>query len=522
LFLSRIGPSTLNHEFGGFALDTDRFELRENGAAVSVEPLVFSLLAFLVENRDRVLTKDEIIDHVWRGRTVSDSAINTSINAARRAVGDNGRDQAVIRTYPRRGFRFIAETNEDSEARGRNGDERRPQLPDKPSIAVLPFDNMSGDREQDYFSDGITEDIITALSHIRRLFVIARNSSFALKGKSVDLKQVARDLGVRYVLEGSVRKAGDRIRISVQLIDGLNGSHIWAERYDRELADIFETQDEITTAVAGAIEPEITRVEWARATTKSPESLDAWDRYYKGMEHISRRTLDDYVKARKLFEEAISSSPAFGPAYEGIAITYWFENMTAPSGPDIELGFQAARKAVELDDKDAGAHTTLGRMYTLKGDLEAAIAEHEIAIRLNPSSAASHYNLSRALIITGRGEEAIGHAQSAIRLSPQDPNIGAFYAAMCSACLSLKRNQEAVHWGRKAIRAPVINWPAYAFLTAALAHLGDLEEAGKTLCDLQQRRPDISIGYLRERMPFKSSEYMEYLAAGLDKAGLPE
>jgi TolB-like protein/Flp pilus assembly protein TadD len=381
---------------------------------------------------------------------------------------------------------------------------------------------MSGDPEQEYFADGIAEDIITALSHIRRFFVIARNTTFTYKGQAVDVKKVADDLGVRYVLEGSVRKSGPRVRITAQLIDGATGNHIWAERYDRELEDIFELQDEITLAVAGAIEPEIVKVELERATKKSPNFLDALDCYYKGMAHISRRTSDDYLEARKLFERAISLDPKFGPAYEGIAVTCWFENMSGLANSNIDDGLRAARKAVELDDKDASAHTTLGRMFTLKADIEAAIAAHERALQLNPSSAASHYNLARAFIGAERGEEALTHAQSAIRLSPYDTNIGSFYSAMCSANLSLKRNEEAAIWGRKAIRSPVINWPVFAFLTAALAHLGEFEEAKEVLNALEQKQPGLTTENVRQRLPVQSVKYMSHLIDGLIKAGMPE
>ena len=304
--------------FGRFSIDPDRLELSEDGAPVAVEPQVFSLLAFLIENRDRVLSKDEIIENVWRGRIVSDGTLNSRINAARRAIGDNGTDQAVIKTYARRGFRFVAEIEGEEEAIS-PARLPNPAHPSRPSIAVLPFDNMSDDPEQEHFSDGITEDIITALSRIRQFFVIARTTTFTYKGRAADVRAIASDLSVRYVLEGSVRKAGDQVRISAQLIDGESGKHIWAERYDRELGDIFAVQDEITRKVTAAIEPELDEAERSRAALKPPDSLDAWELYQKGSFHIYDEDVHGDItnleRAAICFRQAIELDPRFSRAY---------------------------------------------------------------------------------------------------------------------------------------------------------------------------------------------------------------
>jgi TolB-like protein len=259
--------------FGDQALDVDRRELRRGTGAVAVEPQVFDLLVYLLENRDRVVSKDDLIASVWGGRIVSDSTLTSRINAARKAVGDSGGEQRLIRTIPRKGLRFVGEVR--TEEHGPAPPAEQPQspllpLPDRPAIAVLPFTNMSGEPEQEYFSDGISEDIITALSKLRWFFVIARNSSFIYKGKSVHLKQIAADLGVRYVLEGSVRKGGDRVRITAQLNDVATGSHLWAERYDRDLADVFAVQDEITEAIVAAIEPQLYAAENSARNARPP------------------------------------------------------------------------------------------------------------------------------------------------------------------------------------------------------------------------------------------------------------
>jgi len=282
--------------FADHTLDTDRRELRRGGEPIAVEPQVFDLLTYLVQNRARVVSKDDLFASVWGGRIVADSTLASRINAARKAIGDSGERQKLIRTVARKGIRFVGEVRSPQEkdepahaAAPRNdfAEPARPALPpsDRPAIAVLPFVNMSGEPEQDYFSDGISEDIITALSKLRWFFVIARNSSFTYKGKSVHIKQIAAELGVGYVVEGSVRKEGGRVRITVQLNDAITGSHLWAERYDRNLADVFAVQDEITEAIVATIEPQLYAAENFRAQRKAPESLDAWDLVMRALSH---------------------------------------------------------------------------------------------------------------------------------------------------------------------------------------------------------------------------------------------
>ena len=269
--------------FSGHRLDIDRRELRRGPEVIAIEPQVFDLLVHLIENRDRVVSKGDLITAVWSGRIVSDSTLTSRINAARKAVGDNGEEQKLIRTIARKGFRFVGEVRlagvgaTHAGMAGHGPEPAQPALPDRPAIAVLPFTNMTGDPAQEYFSDGISEDIMTALSKLRWFFVIARNSSFIYKGKAVHLKQIADDLGVGYVVEGSVRKVGDRVRISAQLNDVATGSHIWAEHYDRGLVDVFTVQDEITESIVAAIEPQLYASESFHAQRKPPDNMDAWD-----------------------------------------------------------------------------------------------------------------------------------------------------------------------------------------------------------------------------------------------------
>ena len=406
--------------------------------------------------------------------------------------------------------------------------ERVDNLPDKPSIAVLPFENLSGDPEQEYFSDGITEDIITALSRIRQFYVIARNSTFAYKGTSPDVRRVAKELGVRYVLEGSVRKAAGRVRISAQLIEGTTGNHVWAERYERGLEDVFAVQDEITQTVVGSIEPELEKSEQQRARIKPPENLQAQDCYYRGIWHLNRRTKEDFTEARRLFERATELDPNLGPAFAGIVTIYFHERTAGFTERGSEDAFRAARKAVELDEEDSNAHTALGLVYSIEGDFVASIAQHETAIQLNPSSAWAYHNLARTLIRSGLAEEAIPHLHTALRLSPQDTFSGPFnvHALLSAAHLYLKQHEEAVTSGRKAIRKANTNWPPYAFLISALGHLGRADEAQRVHEELKRRHPDITVTLTfareREHLTQLHPDYLRHLVEGLRKAGVPE
>jgi len=316
-------------QFADHLLDAERRELRRGSHVVEVEPQVFDLLLHLLRNRERVVSKDDLIASVWGGRIVSDATIDSRINAVRHAIGDSGATQALIRTFPRKGVRFVAEAEEQGESplnTNAPAGEHIPHalpVPEKPSIAVLPF-NMSGDPEQDYFADGMVEDLITSLSRLRWLFVIARNSTFTYKGRAADVRQIGTELGVRYVLEGSLRRAGSQIRVTAQLIEAESGRHVWAERYDRTLADIFAVQDEITDTIAATLEPEISAIERERARRKPPGHLGAWELYQRGMWHLLRRNREDLTTAGSLFREATELDPTFATAHAAFAVSaFW-------------------------------------------------------------------------------------------------------------------------------------------------------------------------------------------------------
>ncbi len=406
--------------------------------------------------------------------------------------------------------------------------EKDPVLPDKPSIAVLAFDNISGDPEQEYFSDGMAEDIITALSAIRWLFVIARNSSFTYKGRAVDVTQVARELGVRYVLEGSVRKGGDRLRISAQLVDATTGNHVWAERYDRHLDDIFDLQDEMTQTIVAALEPELATAERERAKRKPPGSLGAWEAYQRGLSHLYRFSSDGFVEAKKLLGRAVELDPAFAPAFAGLAMVHLWESlsMTEDSGKraeTIDRGLELATKAVALDNNDAMGHIALGRLNVPKGDPITAIAELETAVDLNPNSAAAYGALSWAESFAGDVEAGMGHGQRALRLSPRDPQKWVAMNAITYCFIRLQKWDEALDWARRTVREPhSIFWP-YAHVVVCLVQLDRMEEARQAMNELLKIRPTFSVRSHDKAVSWVvDRESQDRYFGALRKAGLPE
>jgi adenylate cyclase len=409
-------------KFNGFEVDLDAALVRTGGRVVETEPPVFELIAFLCTNPGRLIGYDEIIAKVWHGRIVSDAAIATRINAARKALRDDGSDQRVIKTVRGRGLRFQlapASVSDDG------GSDVVPRLHfDGPSIAVLPFDNMSPDAEQEYFADGIAEDIITGLSRVRQFRVIARNSTFAYKGKSVDVRQVGRELGVRYVLEGSVRKSGGRVRITGQLVDASTGHHIWADRFDGNLADLFDLQVEITSSVIGAIQPSIRAAETDRSHRKRPENLDAYDFYMQALPHVASLDRKGNRKGLGLLEQALQLEPDYAAA---LSMAAWCHaqrcvyNWTQHPITESQLTLQLANKAVTLAANDPFALSVLGAAHTLVREFKTAYELLQRALELDPNCAWGWNWLGWLNSYLDRPTESIECFERAIRLSPLDP-----------------------------------------------------------------------------------------------------
>jgi adenylate cyclase len=684
----------LLYSFEDFSLDTARRELRRSGSLISLQPQVFDLLEYLIRNRERVASKDDLLAAVWSGRIVSESTLSTRINATRSAICDSGEEQRLIRTAHGKGFRFVGVVREEEETvrklaaifaadvegysrlmgqdevgtlrrltacrvvldelisahrgrifgsagdsviadfasavdavqcavavqdaiakenavravgepmrfrigvhvgdvlvQGKNllgdgvniaarlealaepggicisgtvrdqigtklpvaftdlGEQQvknisqpvhvyrvmagrvtqaaeahaaAPLLPDKPSIAVLAFSNISGDLEQEFFSYGVAEDIITALSHYPSLFVIARNSSFTYKGQMVDVKQVGRELGVRYVLEGSVRKGGDRIRVAAQLVEAETGIHDWAERYDRDLSDIFALQDEITQAVTVAVTPAIAGAEQRRAMRRPPESLDAWAAYQRGLWHFSKGTADDNAVAQKFFQRAIDLDPSFAGSHTGLAYAHWraagvfgTESLTEAEN----LSESLVRRAVALDANDAEARTCFGNHLMRRGDYAGALAEIERALAISPNLADAHGALGSVLTRSGHPREGRIALEKCIRLDPRNPNNNLQLLVITISHYLSREYDAAVEAAKRGIRAYPDHSNQYRWLAAALGQSGRIEEAKEMLAKAIAMAPAAFDMFVRRRVPWHRPEDHAHMLEGLRKAG---
>jgi TolB-like protein len=525
--------------FGDCALDTERRELRRGTELVAVGPQVFDILVYLVENRERVVTKDNLLDAVWAKRIVSESTLTTHINAVRKAIGDNGNEQRLIRTIPRKGFRFIGNveeekgrTGEDSagpESPGRRESAIRPlALPDRPSIAVLPFQNLSGDPEQEFLADGVVEDIIMALSRMRWLFVIARNSSFTYKGQAVDVRQVGRELGVRYVVEGSVRKAANRVRIAGQLIDAATGVNLWADRFEGALEDIFDLQDQIATEVVGAIAPTLERAEIDRAKRKPTENLDAYECYMRGIASLSHAPADRQANSNALdyFLRAIERDRDFAAAHGMAAWCYVWRKANGWITDRVKEYAEAerqARLAVSLGKEDAvalarGGHT----LAFVVGELDDGKAFVDQALHIDPNFAVGWMLSGLICVYIGEPDTAIERIERALRLSPRDPFNFIGQTALAMAYFFSGQYRESLSWAEKALR----DHPDYQLVlrvsVAANALAGYEHAAKQALQRLRRLDPSLRISNLKERFPLRRAQDVERFAAGLRKPGLPE
>jgi TolB-like protein len=530
--------TNVQFSFADYALDIDRRELTHGSELISIGPQVFDLLVYLVRNRERVVSKDNLIEGVWGGRIVSESTLTSHINAVRKAVGDSGEEQSLVRTIARKGFRFVGEVKEtqssgDIEAAkllaARNsGSNISPvlMLPDKPSIAVLPFQNMSGDPEQEYFADGMVEDIITALSRMRWLFVIARNSSFTYKGPAVDVKHVGRELGVRYVLEGSVRKAANRVRVTGQLIDASTGAHLWGDHFEGPIEDIFNLQDQITASVIGAIAPQLEQAEIQRAKRKPTESLDAYDYFLRGMASYYQRHKEAITEALRLFYKAIEIDPNYALAYAMAAwchawrkINGWMIDLVQESAETGRLAWRAA--ALGPDDAVAlsrGAHA-LGYVV---GELDAAVTFVDRALVLNPNLAGAWWASGWTRVYVGKPDVAIEHFARAMRLSPLDPHMISMQGGTAFAHFIAGRYDEALSWAEKGLWDHANNLASLEIATASNALAGRLAEARKTMARLRDLNPALRVSNIKDWVRFRRPGDLARLEDGLRKAGLPE
>lgn len=514
--------------FEEYALDCNRRELRHGADLIPTEPKVFDLLAYVVRNRDRVVSRDDLIAGVWNGRIVSESALATCINAARSAIGDDGDAQRLIKTLPRKGIRFVGTVREeqlDSAAASTATPEQphpAPEVPKKPSIAVLPFQNIGNDPDQEYFADGVVEDIITGLSRIRWLFVIARNSSFAYKGRAVDTKQVARELGVRYLLEGTVRKAGNRIRISAQLIDAESAAHIWAETYDRMFNDIFIVQDEITMSVVGAIEPSLRKTEIERVKRWRPESLDAYDLVLRATPFVYSHIAQDALMAIPLLEKALGAEPGYALAHALLGWCYHFKfSRGGLHEKDRAAAVQHAREAITGGSDDATALGIAGFVISLDDhDHTTALNLFDRALALSNSNIFTLCSSALILAWMGRTNLAIERAERALRLSPFDFLNYLSYNALAISYLTAGEYAKGHDAARSSVQLNPRFSVSHAFLTAALVRLGRHVEAKTEAQKVLELDPLFTIGRFAVTVEIEPTVFTP-LAIAWREAGLP-
>jgi TolB-like protein/tetratricopeptide (TPR) repeat protein len=514
--------------FEQFSLDSARRELRRGASLVSIEPKAFDFLVYTIRNRDRVVSRDDLIAAVWEGRIVSESALATCVNAARVAVDDRGDEQRLIKTFLRKGFRFVGDVREE-ESRGDSPiilakpSRSILALPDKPSIAVLPFQNMSSDPEQEYFADGMVDDIIAGLARIKWLFVISRNSSFAYKAKPTDVRQIGRELGVRYVLEGSVRKAGDRIRIGAQLIDAETGAHVWVERFDEQLRDIFMLQDKISMNVVGTIEPTLRTAEIERVRRRRPSSLDAYDLLLRALPFAHSHMAEEAAIAIPMLKRALDLEPDYAAAHAPLALCYHSQFSRAGLREEDRMAaIHHARAAIEAGGDDAGALGIAGFVLSLDAhDHATALKVFEQALALSDSNHLALSSSALALSWMGTADIAIDRAKRAIRLSPLDPLNYLSCNALAISYLHLGQFEEAQEVAAQSVKLNSRFSVSRAFLTAALARLGRDQEAKAEAKEVLAIDPTFSVRRFSVTVDIEARVFQP-IAEAWRMAGLPE
>lgn len=519
---------TVLYEFEDCCLDLRRGCLRVAGLEVSLRPKSFDLLRYLIENEGRLISKEEIIAAVWKMAAVTDESLARCLSDVRIAIGDRG--QKIIKTVPRRGYLFAAAVVRRSADGGAvNASPPETQSHEaRPSIAVLALENMSQDPNQDYLSDGISEDIITELSRFRELAVIARNSSFRYKGQAVDVREIGRQLGVRYVLEGSVRRAGDRIRITVQLVEAGTGSHLWAERYDRELTDLLAVQDDVARTVASRLVAHVSTAEAERTLNKPPAAWEAHDYYMRAAHALtsffSTFRASDFLDARRLAERAISLDPNYARPYCILSGTYliaWVHPFDAGAfqPATLDRALELARTAVQLDSRLAQARVHLGIALSWNREHDASLVEFANAAALNPNF--HDWRFALALLRAGEFESALKVGRSYLQLDPFAPASAS--AWLGAAHYMLKQYPQARSYLQEAVsRMPnarfVHNW-----LAATYAQLGDTKLARHEATEALRADPDFTIdGSARTLWGFRSPDDTEHFCDGLRKAGIPQ
>jgi TolB-like protein len=516
------------HTFGPFRLDATAQILFREAEPVALGHRAVALLCVLVEQAGKPVSKEALIQAAWPGLAVEDSNLTVQVAALRRVLGEVPGGEAWIETLPRRGYRFVGPVVAAGVGSAKPVATGEALLTphDIPSIAVLPFQNLSGDPEQEYFADGIVEEIITALSRFRHLFVIARNSTFSYKGRGVDVKEVARALGVRYLLEGSVRRSPNQVRIAGQLIEASTSRQLWADRFDGAPENIFDLQDQVTANVVGAIAPMVEQAEIERARLKPTENLDSYDLFLRGVAKVHQQTDAAINDALQLFDKAIGLDAGFGSAYGMAAYCFLLRQvflwMTDPAGERAETA-RLARRAAETGWDDALALARAGHaLASGVGDLDRATAMIDRARKLNPNLAVAWYASAWLRNLLGEPATAIEHMAYAMRLSPRDPETCRMQAGMAFALFLSARYDEALDWAQTAsLQHPRYPTPIeVAAASAAMA--GRLDTARIWIARLREINPEYHVSDFRNLRPLRRMEDLARYEDGLRKAGLPE
>lgn len=501
------------YTFGDYVLNGATRELTKCGDPLAVEPQVFDVILHLVEHRDRIVSKDELVEAIWDGRAVSDTAIASRINFARGTLDDDGKSQKVIRTFPRKGFRFVAECNETTTAHEGSA---KP-IVERPSIAILPFANLSAKPEDEIIGEGICEDLTAGLSAVRLYRIISRSSTSRYKESGPDLALISSELGAAYAVTGSFRRLGDRIRISVQLDDVDRGVQVWARRFEGDYSALFDMQDEVVSALIGQLEPELDHLGFQRTKRSPVNQMTAWELYHRATILVSERKMETTLLARDYFKRAIEIDPDFYRAYAGLSQVYAHMGVTTGEYLDGEEMVRTARIAVAGDSRDYLSQTALGIALNFRGDLAGSLKAHEQAIKLNPHNASSRGWYASTLISAGHVDEAIIQLELAIKLSPNDPWIGPFYGRLSRAHYYAGNLDQSVAAAEASFNHPH-HWPVHACYTACMVRLGrvgDIEDAYKGLLG---KMPDITAEFIRQHLPDRP--YLEMLIDDLKEAGL--
>lgn len=519
-----LAQDAMVYRFGPFELDALRFELRQNEVVVAVEPQVLSLLLFLVANRHRLVTKDEIVTAIWHGRIMSDSAISSRVKSARRIVGDDGRAQRLIRTSYGRGFRFVGDVDEVQPHWAATPNENDEPLtePTRPSIAVIPLSMIGDPGALGILAEALPHEIIQALSRLRWLFVIARASSFRFASPAHDLRRIGEVLGVRYVLSGTLEAFGERVVVAVELAKASDGGIVWAERFNVRVGAVHDIRTEIVSSVVAALEVQIPRHEADRMRLASPEHIDAWSAYHLGLQRMFRFTALDNAAAAEFFEQALAKDHGFARAHAGLSFTRFQDAFLGykDRASATAAACQAAERAVTLDSHDPFANLAMGRAQWLSGDLEDSVAWLNRSTDLSPNYAQGIYAQAWAQALLSRGDGGQSNTDRAMALSPLDPLRYAMLATRALSHLVRDDAASAVPWAERAVREPGAHVLIDIIAAACSAAVGDIARARERIAVARKRQPSITRDKFFRSFPFSEAEVRSRMGALLSQSGL--